>query len=70
MLRPGDVITVRRRPNLLEMYKRLATDGRGDTPDWITFDAETLRATVQGAPGPEDISLPVDVNMVVELISR
>ncbi len=70
VLRSGDVITVRRRPNLLELYRGLATQGRGDTPDWITLDTETLRATMQGEPGPEDISLPVDVNMVVEFLSR
>ena len=38
--------------------------------DWVTFDSDTLRATVQGLPGKEDISLPVDANMVVEFLSR
>ena len=37
--------------------------------EWLTFDARTLRATVQGQPGPSDISLPVDVNIVVEFLS-
>ena len=69
-LRAGDVITVRRRNNLLELYKRLLAEGGGNTPDWITVEADTLRVTVQGLPGPEDVSLPVDVNMVVEFLSR
>jgi small subunit ribosomal protein S4 len=38
--------------------------------EWLTFDPETLRITVQGNPGPSDISLPVDANMVVEFLSR
>jgi small subunit ribosomal protein S4 len=38
--------------------------------DWVTFDEDTLRATMQGLPGKEDISLPVDANMVVEFLSR
>jgi small subunit ribosomal protein S4 len=36
----------------------------------LTVDRETLRATVQGLPGPSDISLPVDINTVVEFLSR
>lgn len=70
IMRPGDVITVRRRENLLNLYKFLASEAHGDAPDWIAFDAETLRATVQGLPGPDDVSLQVDVNMVVEFLSR
>ncbi len=69
-MRPGDVITIRRRENLLNVYRGISAEGGANTPDWITFDAETLRATVQGVPGPEDVSLPVDVNMVVEFLSR
>lgn len=70
VLRPGDVITVRRRENLLNLYRGLSDEASGPSPEWVTFDAETLRATIQGAPSPEDISLPVDVNMVVEFLSR
>ena len=38
--------------------------------DWVTLDAENLSATVLGLPGASDISLPVDVNTVVEFLSR
>lgn len=69
MLRPGDVITVRPRANLQALYKRIAEEN-ADALDWVSFDYETLRATVQGNPGPSDISLPVDVNTVVEFLSR
>lgn len=70
ILRAGDVVTVRRRENLLVFYRGLSGEAQGQTPDWMAFDPETLRVTVQGLPGPEDISLPVDVNMVVEFLSR
>ena len=69
-LRPGDVITVRSRDNLLNFYRDLSEQNSADPLDWVTFDAETLRATVQGNPAASDISLPVDVNMVVEFMSR
>ncbi len=70
MLRAGDVITVRPRANLQTMYRSLAEEAAGESLDWVNFDAETLRATVQGLPGPSDISLPVDANIVVEFLSR
>jgi len=70
ILRPGDVITVRRRENLLNYYRDLSGESSAEPNDWLTFDAETLRVTVLGNPGPSDISLPVDVNIVVEFLSR
>lgn len=70
ILRPGDVVTVRRRENLLNLYRGLADGGGTQGMDWVSFDADTLRATVQGLPAKEDISLPVDANMVVEFLSR
>ena len=70
VVRPGDVITVRDKEKLLNVYRGLSEQSLGETLDWVSFDAETLRATVQGLPGPSDISLPVDVNMVVEFMSR
>lgn len=70
VLRPGDVITVRNRENLLMLYRGLSDQSQGERLDWVTFDTDTLRATVQGTPGQSDISLPVDVNMVVEFLSR
>jgi small subunit ribosomal protein S4 len=70
MVRPGDVITVRSRENLANLYRGRSDDSPGEPLDWVSFDAETLRATVQGNPGPSDISLPVDVNIVVEFLSR
>ncbi|MHB0960910.1 MAG: 30S ribosomal protein S4 [Pirellulaceae bacterium] len=71
LLRPGDVVTVRRRENLLGVYRGFAdTNNSTQAMDWVTFDSDTLRATVQGLPGKSDISLPVDANMVVEFLSR
>lgn len=70
LMRPGDVVTVRPRKNLQTLYQGRAEEAVGQPLEWVTFDAETLRATVQGLPGPSDVSLPVDVNVVVEFLSR
>ncbi|MFO0912864.1 MAG: 30S ribosomal protein S4 [Pirellulales bacterium] len=70
MVRPGDVITVRPRPNIQQYYLLMTQESHGEPTDWLTVDNSTLRITVQGLPGPSDISLPVDVNTVVEFLSR
>jgi len=70
LLRPGDVITVRPRPNLQIMYRSQLEENQAQPMEWLSVDKETLRATVQGLPGPSDVSLPVDVNTVVEFLSR
>ena len=69
-VRPGDVITVRPKPKLLELYKRLSEESATEPASWITFDAQSLQATVVAAPEVDDISLPVNVRMVVEFLSR
>ncbi|WP_202617313.1 30S ribosomal protein S4 [Roseimaritima sediminicola] len=70
LLRPGDVIEVRNRENLKDVYRGVIANATPDALDWVAFDSENLKATVQGLPGPSDISLPVDANAVVEFLSR
>ena len=69
-MRPGDVITIRPNEKIFALYKSVVGEGNNQTPDWITFDTETLRATMVGLPGPADFSLPVEVNIVVEFLAR
>jgi len=70
LVRPGDVITLRDSEKLKDVYRGIQAEQSTEAVDWISFDAETLQATVQGAPTAADISLQVDVNMVVEFLSR
>ncbi|QDS94825.1 30S ribosomal protein S4 [Roseimaritima multifibrata] len=70
LLRPGDIIEVRNREKLKDVYRGVIANSSPDALDWVAFDSENLKATVQGLPGPSDISLPVDANAVVEFLSR
>jgi small subunit ribosomal protein S4 len=71
LVRPGDVITVRKRPNLRKMYEGiLESSGSIQPTDWINFDAKELTAIVTTLPMIEDVSLPVDVGQVVAFMSR
>ncbi len=71
LVRPGDVITVRNRPNLKKLYEGIIeSTGSIQPTDWIDFDAKELSATVTTLPMMEDVSLPVDVGQVVAFMSR
>ncbi len=70
IVKAGDRVTVKNRPNLKQLYKELAEDG-GDTGcSWINFDAADLTAIVTSLPTFDDVSLPVDVGQVVAFLSR
>jgi small subunit ribosomal protein S4 len=70
ILRPGDVIQVRARDNIKTVYQALLTEHPPETVDWLGVDLENLTINVQGLPTRDDISLPVDANVVVEFMSR
>jgi len=71
IVKAGDVIEIRERsrqiPAVLAALE--AVDGRG-MPAWLSLDRGGFRGTVQGIPTKEEIALPVNEQMVVELYSR
>jgi small subunit ribosomal protein S4 len=70
-VKTGDVIQVRERSrNLLSIQTSLeGVDSRG-IPDWLELDKGALKGTVRALPTKEQITLPVNEQMVVELYSR
>lgn len=71
IVRPGDVVEVRERSrSLLPVQTALeAVDGRG-VPAWLELDRAAFKGTVRGLPTKEELALPVNEQMVVELYSR
>jgi small subunit ribosomal protein S4 len=69
-VRAGDQITCSHRDNVQTVYRSILAEGNSQPLDWLTVDAENLTVNVAGLPGPSDVSLPVDVNIVVEFMSR
>jgi small subunit ribosomal protein S4 len=70
ILRPGDVVELRNRESIKNVYRGIIANNPPVPPDWITFDTEGLKATMAGTPSASDISLPVNANIVVEFLSR
>ena len=70
LVKAGDVIYVKRKAQLTDMYRDLLAAGEGGSADWLSVDTEKLQITVLRLPTVADITLPVDVGVVVELLSR
>lgn len=70
MVRAGDIITLRKRPNIQKLYSHIR-EGLTMVPcDWINYDESNFSAVVTTRPAFDDVSLSVDVNQVVAFLSR
>lgn len=71
LVKAEDVIEVRERSrDLLPIRSALdAVEGRG-IPSWLELDREAFKGVIKAFPGKDEIALPVNEQMVVELYSR
>jgi small subunit ribosomal protein S4 len=70
-LKAGDVVTVRgtsaQAPAIVHAMEEVK--GRG-IPDWLTFDPAAMTGRIQSLPTREQINLPVQEQLIVELYSK
>jgi small subunit ribosomal protein S4 len=70
-VKPGDVIAVRetskKSPAILHALEEVK--GRG-VPEWLQFDTAGLSAKIGSVPTREQINLPVQEQLIVELYSK
>jgi small subunit ribosomal protein S4 len=69
-VRPGDVITLRKRPNLAKLYRSIVEGSSRQPCDWLQFDSKELEARVVALPTARDVSLPIEIGQVVAFMSR
>lgn len=68
---PGQAIAVREKSRNLQLIQRsLDLAGNRSVPAWLAFDRESLKAQVVSAPKREDVSFPIQEQMIVELYSK
>ena len=70
-VKPGDVVSVRQtsRKSAAILHAREEVKGRG-VPEWLKFDADDFTARVSSVPTREQINLPVQEQLIVELYSK
>ena len=71
LVKAGDVIEIREKSKSLQRYKDIVevTGGRL-IPEWLDVDIEALKGTVKARPTREQIDVPVDEMLIVELYSK
>ena len=71
LVKQGDVISVRDKSADTDFFKELKEQGSKRTvPEWLSFDAASLTATVNALPERKDIDLTIEEHLIVEYYSR
>ena len=70
-VKAGDVIEIKEKFKSAQRYKDIleVTAGRM-VPAWIEADQENLRGTIKELPTRDEIDVPVDEMLIVELYSK
>ncbi|KXG75697.1 30S ribosomal protein S4 [Fervidicola ferrireducens] len=70
-VKPGDVIAVREKSRSLDLFKEMAELGKGKVmPEWLSVNYDTLTGEVLRYPNREDIDVPIQEHLIVELYSK
>ena len=71
LVKAGDVIEIRESKKDSVRYKEIIeTAGGRIVPAWLDADQENLKGTVKARPTREEIDVPVDEMLIVELYSK
>jgi len=71
LVKPGEIIGVRDKENTRERAKDRLSRSRGrSVPSWLAVDPKTYQIKVLAMPTREEVSLPVQEQLIVELCSR
>ena len=67
----GDVIEIREKSKSLQRYKDILEANNGKAcPEWLDVEKDALKGTVKALPTREQIDVPVDEMLIVELYSK
>ena len=68
----GDVVTLKARTGKVQQVldSVASVGGRGGVPAWLALDADNLKGTVVSLPKRDDVQMPIDEQLIVELYSK
>lgn len=71
LVKPGQVITIKESSKSLEKIKSVVeANSFRQPPKWLDFDRNNMIARVVAVPLKEDIDLPIEEHLIVELYSK
>ncbi len=67
----GDLIQIRERSRkVAAILEAMETVVRRGIPSWIELDKENFRGTLSSLPNREDLTMPIQENLIIELYSK
>lgn len=69
VVKPGEIITVKSKSTQSDKFKAIA-EVATNVPKWLTVDKDKMEGQVIALPQREDIDIPVNETLIVELYSR
>jgi small subunit ribosomal protein S4 len=71
LVRPGDLVRVKNRAKSLQLVHAALSDFRREVPDFLSrVEGAIPEARVDRLPGADDVSIPVQANLIIELCSK
>ena len=71
LVKPGDVIELREKSKkVVRVLEALEGVARRGVPQWLELDKDQMKGSMKGLPAREDITLPIQEKLIVELYSK
>lgn len=71
LVKPGDVIEVREKSKkMARIMEALEGVERRGVPQWLELDKENMKGVVKALPTRDDITIPIQEKLIVELYSK
>lgn len=71
LLKPGDVVTIDETSKKLTRFKNFAESLQSrPIPEWLSLDTENIIGKVVKLPSREEIDLPIQEHLIIELYSK
>ncbi len=69
--KPGDAVEVHEKAKkMVRIAEAMETVDRRGIPQWLEVDKKALRGTVKSVPNREDLTMPIQEQLIVELYSK
>jgi len=71
LVKPGDVVELREKSKkVVRILEALEGVARRGVPQWLELDKDQMKGSVKGLPAREEITLPIQEKLIVELYSK
>ncbi|MFO7987673.1 MAG: 30S ribosomal protein S4 [Desulfatiglandaceae bacterium] len=70
-VKPGDVVEIKEKSQKVpQLVEAMETVVRRGVPEWIEVEKDKFRGTLKALPNREDLTMPIQEQLIVELYSK